>query len=74
MRRLDIESKGANHQQGATAQPREDILRLAQSKRDKLATTFDDLLGDGGPSDETAAEMIQAFREWRDTASKRSLA
>ena len=73
MRRLDIEREGANHQEKATAQARAEILRLAQSQRDTLATSFSDLLGDGGPSDETADEMIQAIREWRDTPSNRSL-
>ena len=73
MRRLDIESQGVNHQEQATAQARAEILRLAQSQRDTLATSFGDLLGDGGPPDETADEMIQAIREWRDTPSNRSL-
>ena len=52
---------------------REEILRLAQSHRSNLATRFEDLLGDGGPSDETADEMIRAIREWRDVPSTRSL-
>ena len=38
-----------------------------------LATSFVDLFGNGGPSDETADEMIRAIREWRDTPSNRSL-
>ena len=46
---------------------------MAQGQRTALATDFADLLGDGGPSDETADEMVQAIREWRDTPSKRSL-
>ncbi len=37
------------HQQQATAQARAERLRLAQSQRDTLATSFGDLLGDGGP-------------------------
>ena len=61
------------HQQQAIAQARAEILRLAQSQRDTLATSFGDLVGDGGPPDETANEMIQAIREWRDAASNGSL-
>ncbi len=73
MRRLDTQSELVKHQEQATAQARADILRLAQSQRGTLATSFGDLLGDGGPSDETADEMIQAIREWRDGPSIRSL-
>jgi len=51
---------------------RAEILRLAQGQSDTLATSFADLLGDGGPSDETADEMIRAIREWRDTPSNGS--
>ena len=43
---------------------REEILRLAKSQQANLATKFEDLLGDGGPADETAEEMICAIREW----------
>jgi len=63
----------AKDQKEATAQARAEILRLAQSQRDTLATSFGDLLGDGGPLDETADEMIQAIREWRDAPSNGSL-
>ena len=73
MRRLDTENEDVKHGERAKAQARAEILRLAQSQRDTLATSFADLLGDGGPSDETADEMIQAIREWRDTPSNRSL-
>ena len=73
MRRLESEIDSFKKREEATAQAREEILRLAQSRRDTLATNFADLLGDGGPSDETADEMIQAIREWRDTSSNRSL-
>jgi hypothetical protein len=59
------------HQRQATAQAHAEILRLAQSQRDTLATSFGDLLGDGGPPDETSDEMIQAIRQWRDTPPNR---
>ena len=52
---------------------REDILRLAKDQQANLAARFEDLLGDGGPPDETAEEMIRAMREWRDLPSTRSL-
>lgn len=61
------------HQQQAIARARAETLRLAQRQRDTLATSFGDLLGDGGPPDETADEMIHAIREWRDAASNGSL-
>lgn len=51
---------------------REEILQLAKSQKAKLATRFEDLLGDGGPVEETADEIICAIREWRGTDSKRS--
>lgn len=65
MRQLDRESKGIKTREQAAAQAPAEVLRLAQSQRDTLATSFADLLGDGGPSDETADEMIRAIREWR---------
>jgi hypothetical protein len=52
---------------------REEILRLAKGQQANLAARFEDLLGDGGPPDETADEMIRAIREWRDLPSTRSL-
>lgn len=44
---------------------RAETLRLAKSRQTNLATSFEDLLGNGGPADETADEMIRAIREWR---------
>ena len=73
MRRLDSEIESFKRREEAAAQARVEILRLAQGKRTTLATNFEDLLGDGGPSNETADEMIQAIRKWRDTLSNRSL-
>jgi hypothetical protein len=71
MRRLDSEID--KRREEAAAHARAEILRLAQGQRTALATGFSDLLGGGGPSDETADEMIRAIREWRDTPSSRSL-
>jgi hypothetical protein len=73
MRRLDSEMDNFRRREEAAAHARAEILRLAQGQRTTLATGFTDLLGDGGPSDETADEMIRAIREWRDTPSNRSL-
>lgn len=73
MRQLDSEIENLKRREEAAAQARAEILRLAQGQRTALATDFTDLLGDGGPSNETADEMIQAIREWRDTPSIRSL-
>lgn len=72
MRHLDTEVESSKGDQ-STIQAREEILRLAQSQRATLARTFEDLLGDGGPTEETADEMTRAIREWRDTPSNRSL-
>lgn len=52
---------------------REEILRLAKSQQPNLAATFEDLLGDGGPPNETADEMILAIREWRTKHSRSEL-
>jgi len=73
MRRLDSEIDNLRRREEAAAHARAEILRLAQGQQTALATGFTDLLGDGGPSDETADEMIRAIREWRDTPSNRSL-
>jgi len=73
MRRLDSEIDTLRRREEAAAHARAEILRLAQGQRTALATGFTDLLGEGGPSDETADEMIRAIREWRDTLSNRSL-
>ena len=72
MRRLDSEIDNFRRREEAAAHARAEILRLAQGQRTALATGFTDLLGDGGPSDETADEMIRAIREWRDTRSNPS--
>ena len=69
MKRIDSQQINGRAQMMA----REEILRLAQSHRSNLATKFEDLLGDGGPPDETADEMIRVIREWRDVPSTRSL-
>lgn len=73
MRRLDSEIDNFKRREEAAAHARAEVLRLAQGQRSALATGFTDLLGDGGPSDETADEMIRAIRKWRDTPSNRSL-
>jgi len=73
MRRLDSEIDNLRRREEAAAHARAEILRLAQGQRTALATGFTNLLGDGGPSDETADEMIRAIREWRDTPSNRSV-
>ena len=73
MRRLDSEIESFKRCEQAAAHARDEILRLVQGQRTTLATGFADLLGDGEPLDETADEMIQAIREWRDTPSNRSL-
>ena len=73
MRRLESEIENFKRREEAAAQARAQILRLAQGQRTALATDFADLLGNGGPADETADEMIRAIREWRDTPSNRSL-
>lgn len=49
---------------------REEILRQAKGQQANLATSFEDLLGDGGPADETADEMIRTIRGWRTKASR----
>ena len=73
MRRLDSEIENFKRREETAAQARTEILRMAEGQHTALATDFADLLGDGGPSDETADEMIQAIRDWRDTPSNRSL-
>ena len=73
MRQLDSEIENFIRREEAAAQARAEILRLVQGQRTALATDFNSLLGDGGPSDETADEMIQAIREWRNIRSNRSL-
>ncbi len=56
-----------------TAESRAGLLHLAHTQRGTLATTFDELLGDGSPPDETADDMICAVRAWRDVPSNRKL-
>jgi hypothetical protein len=72
MRRIDDSDCFKRGEDAATI-VRAEILRQAESEQATLATGFADLLGDGGPADETADEMIQAIREWRDTPSNRSV-
>lgn len=69
MKVIDTENLKVLPQDGAA---RDEILRQA-FKQPSLANTFEDLLGDGGPPNETADEMISAIRKWRDVPSTRSL-
>ena len=46
------------------------VIARAEIQRTTHARGFADLLGDDGPADETADEMIQAIRKWRDTPFK----
>jgi hypothetical protein len=62
MRRLDSEIENLRKREKAVAHARAEILRLVQGKETALATGFADLLGDGGPANETADEMIKAIR------------
>ena len=73
MRQLNTETESLSKREPPVSEACAEILRLAQSQRASLATSFADLLGDGGPSEETADEMIQAIREWRDTPSNRNI-
>ena len=70
MKRIDSDQP-SNMRSAEVMQP--ELLRLAEHQKSALATTFQELLGNGGPPDETADEMISAIREWRDTPSPRSL-
>ena len=70
MKRIDSDRAGDMRSSEVV---RAEVLRLAQQQKPALATTFQELLGNGGPSDETADEMIRAIRQWRDTSSPRSL-
>lgn len=65
--RLDSEIESFNRREEAAAHARAEILRLAQGEQTILATSFAALLGGGGPSDETADEMIHAIRKWRES-------
>lgn len=69
MKRVDANQ--INGRSGIMA--RKQILRLAESQRFNLATKFDDLLGDGGPPNETADQMVRMIRKWRDIPPTRSL-
>jgi len=62
-------SRGTSRLQPKRARRSLDWRRASQTP---LATSFAALLGDGGPSDETADEMIREIREWRDTPSNGS--
>jgi len=47
------------------AEARAELLRLAKEQGAKPAETFEELLGDGGPEDETANDMIRTIYGWR---------
>ena len=70
MKRIDTDS--LNERAPEIVAP-EEILRLAKNQQPNLATKFEDLLGDGGPPDETADEMTREIRKWRDLPYTRSL-
>jgi hypothetical protein len=70
MKRMDTDNLNQSARENVA---REEILRLARNQQASLATSFEELLGDGGPADETADDMVSAIREWRDVPSTRSL-
>jgi hypothetical protein len=70
MKRIDTDYHGDTRSSEVV---RAEMLRLAQQQKSALATNYQELLGNGGPPDETADEMISAIRKWRDTPSPRSL-
>lgn len=70
MKRIDTD---IFNQHASEVEAREEILRLATYERTNLATRFEDLLGSGGPLEETAEDMIRAIRRWREVPSTRSL-
>ena len=67
MKRMDTD--GTNGR--AEIMAREELLRMAKGNRVNLETKFEDLLGDGGPADETADEMVRTIRAWRDVPSRK---
>jgi len=70
MKRIDTHS---SRREPASEIARAEAFRLAKSREANLATNFDDLLGDGGPPDETADDMVRAIGEWRPRASTNEL-
>jgi hypothetical protein len=46
---------------------------VADGQEVALATTFEDLLGEDGATDETANDIIHAVYAWRDVTSSRNL-
>jgi len=73
MRQIDEGIQKSREREYEAEAARARILRMAESQKYKLAAKFEDLLGEGGPPDETAEDMIRAVRKWRDTPSNRSL-
>jgi phage tail tape-measure protein len=69
VRKLEREIENFKRREQAAIEARAEILRLAQYQPTTLASSFAELLGDGGHSDETADEMIHTVRKWRDTPS-----
>lgn len=67
----DFRILGQREHEATAARAR--ILRQAERQQNTLAVNFEDLLGDGGPVDETADDMNRAIREWRDSPSDRNL-
>lgn len=56
--------KSSPSQAKTTAEKR--LQYLIEQHSGKLACSFDRLLGGGGERDETADDIINAVREWRD--------
>ena len=50
---------------GFRTQPRRTLEELAAEQGVRPVERFEDLLGSGGPEDDTADEMIAAIRAWR---------
>ena len=53
--------------------PEERLQRLIAEHKGNLASSFEELLGDGGMPDETADDIIKAVREWRNVPTERKL-
>jgi hypothetical protein len=66
MAQQDIEQPPATpERERELAEARSELVNIALRQNIKPAETFDELLGDGGPDDETADDMIRAIDGWR---------
>ena len=76
MSQIDTTPQDTDERARKVAEARAELLRMAEEQGARLATTFEELLGDPSEGDsekEEVDDFLRSLREWRSTPSHRSI-